>query len=97
MPLIRIFSNPVIVDLEHNGNTIGTYTDEWGTYDIYKIETVHWEEVNGGRWEVVVEHPTTGQPVSQVIGPFESGFKNLPTPIRFDSYPLEAHCLFRRT
>ena len=96
MGQIIVFNYPIEVILEHNDNVIDTYTDEWGTYDIYQINKVYWTEKSGLRWEVVVKHPATGQPIQQTITPHQSGSKNIPTPARFDSYPLEINCSLRR-
>ena len=96
MGQIIVFNYPIEVTLEHNDNVIDTYSDEWGSYDIYQINKVYWTEKSGFRWEVVVKHPTTGQPVQQTVTPHEVGSKNLPGPARFNSYPLEIHCSLRR-
>jgi hypothetical protein len=93
---MTVFRYPVEVILEHNDNVVDTYEDEWGTYDIYRIDKVYWTEKAGRRWEVVVRHPTTGQPMNQTITPYEYGSKNIPTPARFNSYPLTIHCSLRR-
>ena len=77
------------ITLEHNDTVIDTYEDEWGVHDVYLVETVHWEEKEGSTWNVTIAHPSTGLPVEQVITPFETGSINLPTPARFNSYPLD--------
>ena len=96
MGQIIVFQYPIRVTLEHNDVVVDTYEDEWGTYDIYRISKVYWEEQAGLDWTVTVTHPSTGQPVQQSVEAYESGSRNLPTPAQFDSFPLEINCTLVR-
>ncbi len=91
MGQIVLDTYPVQVTLEHDDTVVEIFTDDLGDHDVYLIERVYWEEKDGVSWVAVVYHPTTGQPVEQLISPYESGSKNLPTPARFNSYPLVMH------
>ena len=88
---------PVTITLECGDTPVGTYDDGWGVlHDVYRVETVRWTEKAGLTWRVQVTHPTTGQPVLQVIEPYEVGLKNLPTPARFNHFPLTINCTWVR-
>ena len=96
MGQIKVFDYPVELILEHNDSIVDTYTDEWGTYDIYQINKVYWTEKSGLKWRFRVLHPSTGQPVTGTVTPYEVGSKNLPIPARFYSFPLTISCSLDR-
>lgn len=96
MGQLTVLRHPVLVVLEYDDVPIGTIDDGWGPYDIFTVISVSWQEVAGKTWEVVVQHPSTGLPIQQTIGPGESGSENLPVPARFPTAPFEAHCSLRR-
>ena len=91
MGLIAVLTSPVLVQLEHDDVIVDTVIDIT-TNNVYVISAVHWQEVAGETWIVEVAHPSTGLPITQTIGPGESGTQNLAVPARFNSYPLRAAC-----
>lgn len=90
MGSIVIFDNPVIITLNHDDVVQEIYTDPiWGTdHDVYLINNIQLEELVGKRWTIYVIHPGSGKEIQYIIEPYEISSKNLPTPIRFYSYPL---------
>lgn len=85
MGFIRVSSFPILVRLEHDDTVVDTVTDEWGTWDVFEIEKIHWEELAGLDWNVSVTHPVSGQPFSEYVSANEDSSRNIPTPQRFPS------------
>lgn len=96
MGAIRIFDDPIIVDLIHNDVPIGQSPDGFGGFvDVYEVERVATNNPTGTPWEFVAE-PEVGNPVSIMLGAAEEKSTNIPTPQQFAHYPATYHLSLRR-
>lgn len=87
---------PVLIELIHNDVPIGTYTDEWGTVNVYLISSIHYLNRTTQTWTVTAAD-TKGKTYTATVLPQVDGTLNLPTPRRFESMPMTFGLTFVRS
>lgn len=95
MGQMLLFEDQVRIIGEHNDTPVSSVEDEWGIHPVYQIATVYWENLTSKNQTIAVSDDSGGTFV-YTMEPFETGLKNLPTPIRFLSYPLTVQCTLVR-
>lgn len=93
---IVVMNKPIWVQLTTSDTPSGVVTDDWDDNQVYTVLSIQWANPSQDDYLVIVRHPSTGKNVTQLIPAGDSGNKNLPTPARFDSFPLETHCTLQR-
>ena len=87
MGTIVINNYPILIELRHNDSIQKVYQDEWGSVDVFRIDQVYY--LNRTSLSLAVSIiDETGKTWNTVIQPGANGTINLPTPLRFDSFPL---------
>jgi len=87
MGVINPHQYPIWVDLFHDDIVDHTYEDEWGIHDIFIISSVYYNNVSPFDYRVTIVDLNGKTFQTDVLSGAE-GTINLPTPLRFDSYPL---------
>lgn len=90
MAIITMYGYPIRLTLITDGKTVRVIETEFGSINVETVTSVEWQEFAGQTHNVLILHPGTGKYVAQVITPYDVDSKNLPPPVRIESYPLNA-------
>ena len=87
MGQIVLMNTPILVIGEHNDTPINQVVDDFGTHDVFTITALSWTNLVNTAWSILI-YDKNGKVFPYLMEGHEEGSYNIPTPQRFDSYPL---------
>jgi hypothetical protein len=84
---------PILIELTHDDTPIATYTDELGTYNVYRYTSVHYLNRTDKAWTVSAQD-TAGRTYTVTLQAFVEGTVSIPPARRVRSNPLTISITF---